>query len=366
MHFVQPTHDVAINNRQSLVSEHFQNLKVTCIRVVASSVAMPTLVFARSPMKGMMALEIPMGAILDLHPPIDVGQFEAFDISDDREKMKELMNKDMEPRDIRDLLSRLGVQPENMPSKKTRKPELVSRTIDAFQISRAIFETGYVNPRVRNEEASSGDDTRLASVILNEGMTQDEIILEVCRQVPDLASAPRSAIERFVEEATRYHVSSSAPNPTSTTSSAPSPPTTTKPFSGQGHKLSADVAKTDKGGYVSEYEKNHVKPEMEVRMLPYENAPKDTYKTDQSNRDFYEVELTDKTSKTKGKAIITLECEKSNFRFIFYYTEGDTIKDIMDLLEMNSNFKREQMSIYYKDGNSFQRGWEFLLQECRQ
>lgn len=48
-----------------------------------------------------------------------------------------------------------------------------------------------------------------------------------------------------------------------------------------------------------------------------------------------------------------MECEKCNIRFIFYYTGEDTIKDIMDLLELNSNFKREHLSIYYKDGNSY-------------
>lgn len=59
------------------------------------------------------------------------------------------------------------------------------------------------------------------------------------------------------------------------------------------------------------------------------------------------------TNQCLNHAIITLECEKCNIFSIFYYTDTDTIKDIMDLLELNSNFKREQLSIYYKDGNSF-------------
>lgn len=84
----------------------------------------------------------------------------------------------------------------------------------------------------------------------------------------------------------------------------------------------------------------------------------DDYTVDASTGKVYEVEMTEKTPLTKGKAIIKLEWQKCQFKFTYHYTEQDKIGDVLELIEANPDIKKEQMVLFYKDRRSFFGDWE--------
>ena len=263
---------------------------------------------------------------------------------------------------------------------------MVAHFIARFERTRKEFEA--IRPALLASSSTStspAPDTGfgIGVVSLNEDMSDDEIIAEVRRQVPALAGASDEDIERFLENASRVEraddgrmttspynplnpASSDAPPPTPSPAPVPENPVV-NPFSGRGYKLSGDVeavveemSSKDFQGGMADFNKHHVKPDLEVRILPYENAPKDNYTADTSGRDFYEVELTEKTASTKGKAVIELECQKAKFKLIYNYTEQDKVKDVLELSELNTDIKLEQMVLFYRGGNSYCQNHEPL------
>ena len=339
------------------------------------------LVFAMTRENGMMALEIPNGAHLDMTPPLNTEQLDQYNITGDIKRMKELMSS-MTPKEVRDLTINFGADPEDVP-KKGKRDVLIARFIARFERTRKEFEA--IRPSLlASSSASPAPDTGsgIGVVSLSEDMSNDEIMAEVRRQIPALAGASDDDIEHFLENASRVEraddgrMTTSPYNPLKPASSTAPPPTSTPPvpenpsvkaFTGQAYKLSGDVeavveemSSKDFQGGMADFNKHHIKPDLEVRILPYENAPKDNYTADTSGRDFYEVGLTEKTTSTKGKAVIELECQKAKFKFIYNYTEQDKVKDVLELIELNTDIKMEQMVLFYRGGNSYCQNHEPL------
>eukprot|EP00435_Cladocopium_sp_Y103_P008106 s1996_g2.t1 len=340
-----------------------------------------SLVFAMTRENGMMALDIPNGAHLDMTPPLNTEQLDQYNITGDIKRMKELMSP-MTPSEVRALTIRMGADPAEVPKK--RKEVLVAQFIDRFEKTRKEFEA--IRPSLLASSSTStspAPDTGfgIGVVSLNEDMSDAEILAEVRRQIPDLANASDEVIERYLENASRVEraedgrMTTRPHNPLNPASST-APPTSTPPvpenpavkaFSGRAYKLSGDVDATVEEEETKEFKdgkadfsKHHIKPDLQVRVLPYENAPKDNYTVDTSGRDYYDVELTEKNASTKGTAFIELECQKAKFKFIFNYTEKDKVKDILELIELNTDIKMEQMVLFYRGGKSYCQNHEPL------
>eukprot|EP00435_Cladocopium_sp_Y103_P007046 s1907_g2.t1 len=315
-----------------------------------------TLVFAMTT-KGAKAFEVPCGAKIDLTPPIDPDQFSQWDITGDEEKMKSLMGN-MDIKDVRDLFVQWGADADDIP-KRMKKPALISQFVKRWEKTRKVFEEVVVNrPSLpAGSNSSDGDDgIQVATVQVDTDMTNAEVIAEVRRQVPELANVPEHVVQQLLNDATRIG-EDGVPRPNIPQEPAradpPPVPETTKAFAGRGYKLGEE--KTD-----PDYERDHTKPDMEFRMLPYENAPKDTYTTKDgmSSGGTYEVIMTEASPRTKGEIIVLLECQKCSLRFHYHYEEGDKIRDFLELLEANTNFSREDMVLYYKGGKSYFHEYE--------
>eukprot|EP00434_Breviolum_minutum_P042376 symbB.v1.2.037716.t1/scaffold5646.1/size24984/2 len=324
-----------------------------------------SLMFAMTSERGMRVLEVPSGTFLSMTAPINMDQFEDLDITGDVPKLRALMS-DMTIQQVRDCFVKVGADPEDVP-KKMKKDSLITRFIDRFERTRQVFET--LRPPPSAPQASGSDGRNFAVVSLNSEMSPDEVISEVRRQVPEFENAPRQVVEQYVEKATRIELNEDGAPSSQAPQTSTSVRQTTEAFTGRGYKLSADVDHEDvKNDYYKgmvlnkdvsvDFHKTHIKPDLEVRVLPYENAPKHDYTVDASTGKVYEVEMTEKTPLTKGKAIIKLECQKCQFNFTYHYTEKDKISDVLELIEANTDIKKEQMVLFYSGGRSFFGDWE--------
>ena len=316
-----------------------------------------TLVFAMTK-EGMKAFEVPCGARLDLTPPIGTDQFEDWNITGNVQRMKELLTN-MTVKNIKGLFVQMGADQDDIP-KKMKKEGLIGRFVERFEASRKCFlEVLPALHAVSTAASSSSEEDNRFTVVenLHDGMSHDEVIAEIRRQVPALADASRETVENYLSRATRIEVDGQSSHPTD------AQPQSTKPFTGQGYKLGDDAAKDEtthddfKDGF-ADFAKYHIKPDLEVRMLNEDAPSKENYTVDTSGRNFYEVELTEETTDTVGKLIVKLECQKCQFHFVYHYGVRDTMRDILELLEGNTNIKREQMVLFYKNGNSYFMEWE--------
>ena len=319
------------------------------------SIMASTLVFAMTT-RGARAFEVPCGARIDLTPPIDPDQFSQWDITGNEAKMKSLM-KEMDIKDVRDLFVKWGADADDIP-KKMKKEALISQFVKRWEKTRTIFEELVVNRPSSPAGASSSDDDdggRRVAVVqgLDTDMTNAEVIAEVRRQVPEFVNVPDRVVQRYIEQATRIG-EDGVPRPNiQQEPQEPAPVPKTEAFSGRGYKLGEESSDPD-------YEREHVKPDMEFRMLPYENAPKDTYtvKEGMGSGGTYDVILTETSPTTKGEIVVLLECQKCTLRLRYHYEEKDTIRDLLELLEANTNFAREDMVLYYKGGKSYFHEYE--------
>ena len=252
-----------------------------------------TLMFAHVANFGVKAYEVPCGCLVNFMQPFDDDFFSQWDITSDTPKIKELM-KNMSIQDVRNLLVEVGADPETIPP-RMKKDSLISRFVLAVAMT---------NETVQQARLSS-----LASSSTMAGIPQDEPFTTVA---------------------------------------------STKPFSGQGYKMTEEGFDAE----MDDYTKKHEKPDLSVAVLPYENAPKELATVPEEQRDFYVVEMTEKNEKTMGTAFIKLECQNATFRFVYHYSITDKVDDILELVELNTSLERKCMTLYYKDGNSYMQGWE--------
>ena len=281
---------------------------------------------------GVKALEVPNGSVFILTFPISHQQFLQFDITGDDERMVSLL-RNMSVREVRDLFHRLGAPDTDLP-RKARKDALITRFIRVFNETRLAFDT-------QHPELREGGQVRVVEV--SHDMNPDQVLDEVRRQVPELAQASTDTVRATVASAVG-----------GTTS-----------FSGRGYKLGEET-KDDfaNGTGMADFKKHHIKPEMTV-MFGEEGDAKEDYLPDTSGKKSFIVELTEATAETKGQVVVKLEGATNNFDLMYNFGEKDTIGDIIELIEANTNLKKEQMVLFYKGGGSYFQNWEPIMASLR-
>ena len=294
--------------------------------------------------EGVKLLLIPNGAKFDLTYPVSARQFTQYEVTD-MTFLKEHMTEHMTPAQVRDIHCKLGGLEQSDLPRKMKKDVLINKFVDAVKKSMIVYNA------LRHDLGQDRRETRVIEVTPD--MSEDEMLNEMRRQVPDYANASREELQRIMVGATRV-------NEPSSSNATPAPPADVpvSVFSGQGYKLSEEGIKADdgditKGGYAN-FDKHHIRPEMRFKMLPYENAPKDSAIDDTSREGVTTIiEVNDKTPTTVGTRVAKLECSNCTLIFHYFYDQNDKVKDFLEMLEVNSNFAVNQMVLFYGAGNSY-------------
>eukprot|EP00438_Fugacium_kawagutii_P005358 Skav207095 [mRNA] locus=scaffold2123:6607:8121:- [translate_table: standard] len=296
--------------------------------------------------EGVKLLLIPNGARIDLTWPVSARQFMEHEITD-MAVVKQHMNDSMTLAEVREMHRKMGGDLSDIP-KGMKKVALINRFVASLKATMEFYNA------LRPDIAEAGRETRVIEV--NADMSEEDMMNEMRRQVPAYANASREELREIMAGATRVNEPSSSNAPPA----HPAPPADVpvSVFAGQGYKLGEENFKTEDGdittGGYANFDKFHIRPEMEFRMLPYENAPKETAVVDASMVGGTRiVEVNDKTSATVGKLEVRLECSNCTLDFHYFYDQTDKIKDFLEVLELNTAWSVNQMTLFYGAGNSY-------------
>ena len=186
---------------------------------------------------GLKVLSVPSGSIIHLTRPVSMHQFDRFDITNDAEAQKALL-KSMTLSEIKALFEQMGVGESDLP-RRPKKDALIDRFL--FNLTGARQEmdrataSGELPTGGREVHIEVGANTGPQDIIrqlIANGVLPEGAVL------PVQANMTPTDVMEMVE---RYNATSQQTVPTAT---VPQSVPETRPFAGQGYKLTADEPET--------------------------------------------------------------------------------------------------------------------------
>lgn len=320
------------------------------------------------------ALKIPSGARLDLSFPIDVRQFEEFDLGTDY-KMERLM-LGMTKSELNEMLGSMNIPVD----KKEKKEKIVKTWLSAFKTSQELVQNERVSRILASASASSSTVVEVATP--EEAQRLAEQIKQIAPEANVVSVASEEEAQRLMAEMQNTAVPKASPAPSAF-----------QEFKGQGYKLAPepnDAPLSDEMAIAKrkeDFEKNHSPPDFSLligKIPPPKWTSEDQQKMDkilmsafhgdeleelqekkvawETYRDFQKniIELNYKISATCDTAVVKVETVNGKFDLLYHYDEKDRISDVYDAIEDNLDLSRDRISLRYSETYSFFEEWEPL------